>query len=219
MAEEKKTTSSTKKTTKKSTTKTASTRSSLAKNADAERARKEALREEVLALYSKKQGNRVADEKPGNNDMANDLANESSVNTEEVASVPSMKNAYTTPFFGTNKADAISVSSLEENGLEETKTEVDDMTAGKEVKKIGSFEEFSKSNYNNDSLDSFDAGNYVGLSQKPQKTKIISEKSYNRSPKFEKFKRFLSYLFTTKEGWYYILGTLCLVFIIVLFFI
>lgn len=221
MAEEKKTTSSTK-TTKKTTSKSTTKKSTSSKNAEAERARKEALREEVLALYSKKQGTRAVEENPSDNVVVDELDKDVDANGKGVASSePTMKNAYTTPFFGTNKVEASSAPSVERKEVQaEVEESASETTKETErVEKIGSFEEFSKSNYGNESLGGFDAGSYVGLSQKPQKTKIISEKSYDRSPRFEKLKRFLSYLFTTKEGWYYILGTLCLVFIIVLFFI
>lgn len=201
------------------------TKKSLSSTADAERARKEALRAEVLALYSKKQSSRVVDEENGNGaTISKDVAEGINMDVESVGErEPVMKNAYTTPFFGTNKVDSQNATiSATQNQFQEEKNE-NAMTSTNETDnagKIGSFEEFSRTNYNKkDSPNNFDGGNYVGLSQKTQKTKIISEKTYNRSPRFEKFKRFLSYLFATKEGWYYILGSLCLIFIIVLFFI
>lgn len=224
MAGEKKTTSATTKPAKKSTTKTTSSRSATSKNADAERARKEALREEVLALYSKKQNGREARENVNDKDVvAEEVAEDTSVSekTPNETNTP-MKNAYTTPFFGTNKVENMgSEPRGENNDYQEVQTSSTEPEAEENVgvDKIGSFEEFSKNNYGHESLGGFDGSNYVGLSQKPQKTNIVSEKKYNRSPKFEKIKRFISYLFTTKEGWYYILGTLCLIFIIVLFFI
>ncbi len=224
MAGEKKTTSATTKTAKKTTGKVTTSKSVSSKNADAERARKEALREEVLALYSKKQNGRDTRKNADDKDATIDeVAEEASANEKMPSeTIAPMKNAYTTPFFGTNKAEGETVTprgvkeDYQEMQTSSTKPEAEDNAS---VNKIGSFEEFSKNNYGNDSLSGFDGGNYVGLSQKPQKTKIISEKKYDRSPRFEKFKKFVSYLFTTKEGWYYILGTLCLIFIIVLFFI
>ena len=213
MPEVKKTTSRTVASSSKGTT----IKKSTSTTASAERARKEALREEVLSVYSAKQNYRATTE------MAKNEAEPSMpLDGGNVETVPEQKtelrNAYSTPFIPREK------SSAGDNAKDDLGAKTSPLESSKEIPQGKTFEEFSrKSSLEKEPTsvnETFNSDNYVGLSQKPTTpTKIIKEKNYSRSPRAEKIARFFSYLFTTKEGWYYILGTLCLVFIIILFFI
>lgn len=214
MPEVKKTTSKTVTSSKKGT---AETKKSSSLTASAERARKEALREEVLSVYSAKQNYRATTE------MAKIEAEPSMpLDGGNVETVPEQKktelhNAYSTPFLPREKTSS---ESLDKGEFDAT----DRPNKTPEIPQGKTFEEFSRKNSlekePTSTSENFNSDNYVGLGQKPTTpTKIIKEKSYSRSPRAEKIARFFSYLFTTKEGWYYILGTLCLVFIVILFFI
>lgn len=200
---------------KTSTAKPTSTTKRTSTSASAERARKEALRAEVLSVYSKKQ----------NYNATTERSNDDTLTSPQIESqAPTRQNTYSTPFFSSNSTETpvsseVHVEEIASGEAEPIETNEDD----KQVPQGKSFAEFSKENYGTQEGDNgaeFAPQNYAGFNQKQTApTRIIKEKKYSRSPSAEKFARFISYLFTTKEGWYYILGTLCLIFIIVLFFI
>lgn len=198
---------------------TATSKKTSSSTATAERARKEALRAEVLSVYSAKQNYRATTE------MAKEEVIDEVGTMQTSTDTPKLQNVYNTPFFSSNDSKGSLSNGVKVEENEPTSTDMNrEVESEVSVPQGKTFADFSRENYSKQELDGgvseFNSDNYVGLSQKTTTpTKIIKEKKYSRSPRAEKISRFFNYLFTTKEGWYYILGTLCLVFIIVLFFI
>lgn len=176
---------------KKVTTNKASTSAKAKSTKDPDREKKEALRKEVLDIYSKKTSTRPV---PTSNVETNSIPTEMT-KIEEETIAPTLEG--TTP-------------KVEEVKMEESvSTEIHTPTANTTSSHFGHSEHHE---------DRQEASTY-----KPQVSPLGTNLGRNANvqtphkEKDHKFSRFLNYLFTTREGWYYILGTISIIIVIILF--
>lgn len=177
--------------TKKVTTSKASSSAKAKSSKDIDREKKEALRKEVLDIYSKKTSTRPV---PTSNVETSEIPTEMP-RTEEETIAPTLED--TTP-------------KVEEKKVEESvPTEIHTPTANTPSSPFDHSEHYE---------DRQGASTY-----KPQVSPLGTNLGRNANvqtphkEKDHKFSRFLSYLFTTREGWYYILGTISIIIVIILF--
>lgn len=178
-------------TTKKATTGKTSTSAKAKSSKDIDREKKEALRKEVLDIYSKKTSTRPV---VSSNVETGAIPTEMPRIEEELAPI------------------------VEENEPKAEEIEVEEIVPAQVSTPIAHTANNSSPFAQNNQYE-----NNVEPSYKSQLSPIGTNLGRNtnlQTPPKErdhKFSRFLSYLFTTREGWYYILGTISIIIVIILF--